>query len=145
MSIPITHSDAVDRPFHPSLEQTAARVALWHGAQVDDLGRPDVEHLIAVASALARMFPDASKAEHHAAWLHDVIDDTRITTQDLVGLGYAPEVSISSLLSAATARRGTAMRIGSPHWLKRRHSARCGLNWLNLPVWPAAIRRPHLS
>jgi len=101
MTLPIARTDADEPDFHPSLEQTAARAAMWHGAQVDPAGRPHVEHLIDVSAALLRMFPDASWAERHAGWLHDVIDDTRISLQNLTDVGYAPEVV---LIVAAVSR-----------------------------------------
>jgi uncharacterized protein (DUF1778 family) len=92
MSFPILDTDPSDKPFHPTLEQTAARAAHWHASQVDQAGRPYVEHLIEVAAGLVRLFPDANGTERHAAWLHDVIEDTDITAEDLARLGYAAEV-----------------------------------------------------
>ncbi len=91
MSIPIPPDPPLS-PFHPTLEQTAVRAGFWHGAQLDKAGRPYIEHLMQVASGLLRMFPDASPAERHAAWLHDVIEDIGVTAEDLRALNYASEV-----------------------------------------------------
>lgn len=92
MSLPIAPQETTLGPFHPTLEMTAARAALWHGSQTDPFDRPQVEHLIEVSSALLRLFVDATLAERHAAWLHDLLDDTSVTREDLIRLGYAPEV-----------------------------------------------------
>lgn len=92
MSIPIPNTDPTDRPFHPSLEETAALAGHWHAGQLDHAGVPYVRHLMRVSRHLSRLFPEASMAERHAAWLHDVVEDTGITTDDLAGHGYAPEV-----------------------------------------------------
>ena len=92
MSIPIPNTDPTDRPFHPSLEETAALAGHWHAGQLDQACVPYVRHLMRVSRHLSRLFPEASMAERHAAWLHDVIEDTGITTDDLAGHGYAPEV-----------------------------------------------------
>lgn len=112
MSHPVVQTGADEPLFHPSLEQTAARAAMWHGAQIDLMGRPHVEHLIDVSAALLRMFPDASWAERHAAWLHDAIDDTRISLQNLKDIGYASEVV---LIVAAPRRCAVARRCGLDH------------------------------
>jgi Guanosine polyphosphate pyrophosphohydrolases/synthetases len=44
------------------------------------------------AALLAQRFPGATTSERHAAWLHDVLEDTEVTAEDLRRLGYAPEV-----------------------------------------------------
>lgn len=92
MSIPFQHLDPTARPFHPSLEETAALAGHWHAGQEDKAGRPYVRHLMRVSANLRRLFRDASMAERHAAWLHDVLEDTEITADDLLDHGYAPEV-----------------------------------------------------
>ncbi|MBB93012.1 MAG: hypothetical protein CML68_00175 [Rhodobacteraceae bacterium] len=92
MSIPFLHTDPTNRPFHPSLEETAAQAGHWHAGQVDKAGEPYIRHLMRVSANLRRLFRDASMAECHAAWLHDVLEDTHITADDLLNHGYAPEV-----------------------------------------------------
>ncbi len=76
----------------PPLDVTAARAGYWHGGQTDKAGAPYVDHLIRVQGHLLRLFPDATLEERHAAWLHDVIEDTGLTGSDLVALGYPDEV-----------------------------------------------------
>lgn len=72
----------------PPLDVTAAWAGYWHGGQTDKAGVPYVAHLIRVQAHLLRLFPDASPAERHAAWLHDVLEDTPVTARDLTDLGY---------------------------------------------------------
>lgn len=79
-------------PVHPSLEETAAHAANWHAGQRDKAGLPYVGHLMRTVRNLIHLFPDASLAERHAAWLHDVLEDTEVAAEQLARLGYAPEV-----------------------------------------------------
>lgn len=92
MSMPRMSLDPTDRLFHPSQEETAAWAGHWHAGQVDKAGKPYVGHLIRVSRHLVRLFPSASRAERHAAWLHDVLEDTAMTAEDLRRMSYAPEV-----------------------------------------------------
>lgn len=92
MSVPVLRNDPTDLPGHPSLEETAAFAATVHARQVDKAGAPYVDHLIRVTRHLMRLFGDVSPVERHAAWLHDVIEDTPVTADDLRGRGYAWEV-----------------------------------------------------
>lgn len=60
-----------------------------HEGQVDKQGRPYHEHALAVASLL----PDGSdEIMLHAAMLHDVLEDTDVTKEDLHNLGYSSHV-----------------------------------------------------
>ncbi|OWV55519.1 hypothetical protein CDZ98_19405 [Mameliella alba] len=77
---------------HPSLEESAAWAGHWHATQQDKAGQPYVGHLVRVSRHLLRLFPDASTVERHAAWLHDLLEDTEVTAADLSARGYAPEV-----------------------------------------------------
>lgn len=76
----------------PPLDVTAARAGFWHGGQTDKAGAPYVDHLIRVQRHLLRLFPDATPEERHAAWLHDVLEDTAVTGRDLLAFGYPSEV-----------------------------------------------------
>lgn len=66
------------------LAKAIAHIA--HRGQVDKGGRPYIEHPAAVA-ALVRSATDSSDAAVAAAWLHDVLEDTDVTEQDLRAAG----------------------------------------------------------
>lgn len=61
-----------------------------HEGQFDKAGRPYVEHPARVAAWAARLDPDAPSAVIEAAWLHDVLEDTPFTRDDLAALGIPP-------------------------------------------------------
>ena len=68
-------------------EMRASRLAMKaHEGAVDKAGAPYIEHPKAVA---ARVEGDAAKA---VAWLHDVLEDTDATVEDLRGEGISEEV-----------------------------------------------------
>ncbi|WP_420326081.1 HD domain-containing protein [Mameliella sp.] len=92
MSMSRTGGCPTDSPLHPSLEESAAWAGHWHAAQRDKAGQPYVGHLVRVSRHLVRLFPDASAVERHAAWLHDLLEDTEVTAAELAARGYAPEV-----------------------------------------------------
>lgn len=77
---------------HPSIEETAALAGMLHAAQTDKSGAPYIGHLARVVRHLVRLFPDASTAERHGAWLHDTLEDTAATAADLAARGYDPLV-----------------------------------------------------
>lgn len=104
MSIPIDARRTAAAAFHPDLEETAARAGAWHAGQTDKAGAPYLGHLIRVSQHLRRLFPDTSLAERHAAWLHDVLEDTAATADDLRAFGYAEEVI--AIVEAVTRRQG---------------------------------------
>lgn len=64
-------------------------VALAHYKQVDKTGRPFIMHPIRVAAYLDADTPDEVVA---AALLHDVVEDTAITTEALRGSGFSDRV-----------------------------------------------------
>ena len=79
-----------------------------HAGQSDRVGAPYIEHLGRVAAAAemrARHAQQAGldldpEAVAQAAWLHDVIEDTGTTADDLRRLGYAePVVAMVELLT----------------------------------------------
>ena len=73
---------------------------LEHRGQVDKAGRPYAGHLERVAAAAGRRAASANAAGLiadpdqvvQAAWLHDIIEDTPITAEDLREDGYAEAV-----------------------------------------------------
>lgn len=57
-----------------------------HKGQLDKAGRPYIDHPAAVAASVSG---DVAKA---VAWLHDVVEDTSMTFDDLRAAGIASEV-----------------------------------------------------
>lgn len=79
---------------------TDALAARAHHGQVDKAGRPYIEHVRAVAAALTHHGEQAIIA----GLLHDIVEDTDITLNDLRDLGYPPE--IVNAVDAVTRRPG---------------------------------------
>jgi (p)ppGpp synthase/HD superfamily hydrolase len=75
-----------------SLEQTRDLMRRAHAGQVDKAGKPYHTHPERVLEGLLRRFPEATESEQHAALLHDVIEDTKISAEDLAAAGYPREV-----------------------------------------------------
>jgi (p)ppGpp synthase/HD superfamily hydrolase len=73
---------------HPDLGDTIELMRNAHEGQIDKSGRPYYLHPLRVAMRLAH----CSAAERHAALLHDVVEDTAVTLQNLRDLGYSEEV-----------------------------------------------------
>jgi (p)ppGpp synthase/HD superfamily hydrolase len=82
----------------PELADILASTA--HHGQVDKAGNPYVDHVRAVAALLTEHGPDAVMA----GLLHDVVEDTHITLDDLRELGY-PERVVSAV-DSVTRRPG---------------------------------------
>lgn len=85
----------------PTNFDTHQFAAQAHAGQVDKGGKPYIRHINRVAAAAdkrARHALDVDglkiSPEHvlQAAYLHDVIEDTKTTPEDLARAGYAPEV-----------------------------------------------------
>lgn len=74
---------------HPTIEQTTANMMAFHVGQVDKSGVPYFNHPLRV---MMRLGDSATDYERHAALLHDVVEDTDVTLEDLRALGYAEEV-----------------------------------------------------
>lgn len=87
----LREAQAETRPAGPSLADTRAWVARLHEGQADKAGVPYMRHVERVAAIHARLFPEASPAERHAAWLHDAIEDTDATAEILAARGYSAE------------------------------------------------------
>lgn len=78
-----------------------AIAVIAHRGQKDKLGEPYIEHVTAVAS---RFDPLDDTLACCAAWLHDVLEDTRITVDDLAIAGIHDEVI--EVVQLLTRRRG---------------------------------------
>lgn len=76
------------------LAQTIATVA--HEGQTDKNGAPYIDHPAAVASYVSG---DYAKA---VAWLHDVIEDTAVTADDLLEMGFPKEIVDAVVLLTRT-------------------------------------------
>jgi len=105
VSYPLAPFDPTAPPWHPSLEETAALAGMLHAGQQDQSGAPYLGHLVRVSRTLGKLFPGATMAERHAAWLHDALEDTDITADGLRGRGYAAEVI--TLIAAVTRDKAT--------------------------------------
>ena len=79
-----------------TLAQTIATEA--HRGQVDKGGKPYITHPAAVASMVE------TEEEKTAAWLHDVVEDTSVTLEDLRRHGFSER--IVSAVDAVTRRKG---------------------------------------
>lgn len=66
------------------VELAEAIATTAHAGQVDKAGVAYIEH----PRAVAEMVPDTGTYHYQvAAWLHDVLEDTKVTAQDLVDMG----------------------------------------------------------
>ncbi len=70
----------------PSIEDTISFIKKAHAGQVDKNGEAYFHHPIAVMN---RLPADVDDEVRLAALLHDVIEDTPYTRQDLADLGYS--------------------------------------------------------
>ena len=73
---------------HPDLGVTIEVMRQAHEGQIDKSGRPYYLHPLRVAMRLVH----CTAAERHAALLHDVVEDTAITLENLRAMGYSEEV-----------------------------------------------------
>lgn len=73
-----------------------------HRGALDKAGRPYIGHPERVARAVRRMGGDDNAVA--AAWLHDVVEDTGITLDDLRARGFPEDVVLD--VDALTHRRG---------------------------------------
>jgi (p)ppGpp synthase/HD superfamily hydrolase len=73
----------------PTIEQTVAFIQMAHTGQKDKAGNPYWHHPVSV---MRRLGDDATEAERLTALLHDVIEDTTYTADDLLAIGYPQEV-----------------------------------------------------
>ena len=82
----------------PSLEDAIALAVEAHRGQRDKAGQPDVLHVLRV------MFRCETELERTVAVLHDVVEDTGRSPDDLRRLGYSEEVLAA--LDCVTKRQG---------------------------------------
>ena len=85
-------SSVADLPLAARIDQAAraqAIAVIAHRGQVDKVGVDYIHHPAAVAS---RFDPLSESLECCAAWLHDVVEDTGITLEELALAGVHPEV-----------------------------------------------------
>lgn len=73
---------------HPSVDDTVALIKRLHAEQIDKGGEEYWRHPVSVM----RRIPGATDHECHVALLHDVLEDTSMTAQGLLRLGYLFEV-----------------------------------------------------
>lgn len=73
----------------PSLTDTLSLIKQLHDGQVDAGGKPYYLHPVSV---MTRLPADATEAMKHVALLHDVIEDTAMTSYGLLSLGYSEEI-----------------------------------------------------
>ncbi|MEV1013852.1 HD domain-containing protein [Micromonospora sp. NPDC049801] len=102
---------------NPTVADADCLAATAHTGQVDKAGRPYIEHPRAVAAMLAEHGDNAVMA----GLLHDVVEDTPITLNDLRAAGYPDEVV--SAVDAVSRREGETymdmIRRASAHPLGR--------------------------
>jgi (p)ppGpp synthase/HD superfamily hydrolase len=98
-----------------TIKQTSELARKLHHGQVDKAGAPYFGHVVRVAANLLRLFPNASLDEHHAAFLHDVMEDCGITAGELSGLGYSENTI--SIIQAVTRVKGE--NISYADWIWR--------------------------
>lgn len=77
----LTEYDAVDQEARAEAIATIA-----HRGQIDKLGARYIDHPARVAETFDKLL------EHCAAWLHDVLEDTSVTADDLLDAGIMPEI-----------------------------------------------------
>ncbi|MCK9930727.1 HD domain-containing protein [Frankia sp. Mgl5] len=82
-------------PPRPSLEDAVALAARAHTGQLDKAGDEYIGHPLRVMGTVGRTAPaagvDPSLAQM-AAILHDVVEDSEVTLDDLAASGYPPAV-----------------------------------------------------
>jgi (p)ppGpp synthase/HD superfamily hydrolase len=88
------------------LERAIAIAATAHAGQVDKAGQPYILHPLRV------MLRVSSEHERIAAVLHDVVEDTDVSLDQLVAEGFPPEVIAA--IDALTKRPGES-RIDAAH------------------------------
>ncbi|WP_435740119.1 HD domain-containing protein [Clavibacter nebraskensis] len=93
-----------------------------HAGQVDKAGLPYIRHPTAVAARLLVLYPDAPAAAEAAALLHDVLEDTDVTADELLEAGI-PRDAVDDVI-AVTKVPGESMeayfaRVRARLWARR--------------------------
>lgn len=73
----------------PTIEQTIDFIIAAHEGQTDKIGEPYWRHPVSV---MERLGPAATNDEKLAALLHDIVEDTQHSLDDLRDLGYSEAV-----------------------------------------------------
>jgi (p)ppGpp synthase/HD superfamily hydrolase len=73
----------------PTIDETIEFIKSAHAGQSDKAGNPYWMHPVSV---MRRLGEDACEDAKIAALLHDVLEDTEYTADDLLVMGYSPEV-----------------------------------------------------
>lgn len=76
----------------PTLTETLWLMRGAHAGQTDRAGKPYHLHPEGVLAILLRLNPESEQDALHAALLHDVFEDTRLTAQDLRRFWYSERV-----------------------------------------------------
>jgi (p)ppGpp synthase/HD superfamily hydrolase len=91
------------RDFHTFLAEAIATAA--HEGQTDKAGAPYIDHPRAVAAMVADLAePSLRDVAVQAAWLHDVVEDTDVTIDDLARAGFS--VAVQLAVDSVTRRDG---------------------------------------
>ena len=70
----------------PTLEKALELAAIHHAGQIDKAGEPYILHVLRVMHAV-----EGIKAKTVAA-MHDLLEDTKVTEQDLRDAGFDAEI-----------------------------------------------------
>lgn len=62
-----------------------------HNKQTDKAGEPYIDHVTTVAITVRALYPDDARVET-VAWLHDVIEDTPMTLEELRAFGFGEDI-----------------------------------------------------
>ena len=73
----------------PSFEDTVRFIQQAHAGQTDKQGEEYWKHPVQVAATVASLF-NGNADEQLAALLHDVLEDTDVSVQDLQQMGFSP-------------------------------------------------------
>lgn len=80
-------------PSDPELERALTIARDAHASQTDKLGAPYIHHVLRVVDRVGALAPhDLAPSCRTAAALHDLVEDTDWTLDDLRSAGFAPEV-----------------------------------------------------
>lgn len=74
---------------HPTLAETEILIRRHFAEIYDDSGVSMAEHMQRVYLGVSHIDDEHL---HHAAWLHDIVEDTSVTITELISLGYSTEV-----------------------------------------------------
>jgi (p)ppGpp synthase/HD superfamily hydrolase len=76
---------------HRTADDAMALATYLHAGQTDHQGAPYIEHIHSVKDNYLKIRPSATEAEVMGMTLHDAVEDTIATLDDLVAWGYPDE------------------------------------------------------